>query len=55
MVEDAELTRARKDLERAFPRATVPEVSERKRGDLPDSGFDSPAAEFTSAQGALGQ
>ncbi|EKT76755.1 acetolactate synthase 1 catalytic subunit [Rhodococcus opacus M213] len=26
MVEDAEFTRARKDLERAFPRATVPEV-----------------------------
>ncbi|WP_255221593.1 hypothetical protein [Rhodococcus wratislaviensis] len=39
MVEDAEFTRARKDLERAFPRATVPEVSERKRRDLsiPDS------------------
>ncbi|ANS31141.1 hypothetical protein R1CP_32590 [Rhodococcus opacus] len=35
MVEDAEFTRARKDLERAFPRATVPEVSERKRRDLP--------------------
>jgi hypothetical protein len=35
MVEDAEFTRARKDLERAFPRATVPEVSERKRRELP--------------------
>lgn len=35
MVEDAEFTRARKDLERAFPRATVPEVSERKRRALP--------------------
>ncbi|MFD7011189.1 hypothetical protein [Rhodococcus jostii] len=35
MVEDAEFTRARKDLERAFPRATVPEVSQRKRRELP--------------------
>ncbi|MDV6283583.1 hypothetical protein [Rhodococcus jostii] len=35
MVEDAEFTRARKDLERAFPRAAVPEVSERKRRELP--------------------
>ncbi|MDF3313062.1 hypothetical protein P3H15_50025 [Rhodococcus sp. T2V] len=35
MVEDAEFTRARKDLERAFPRTTVPEVSERKRRALP--------------------
>ncbi|RYD13991.1 MAG: hypothetical protein EOP90_15705 [Lysobacteraceae bacterium] len=35
MVEDADFTRARKDLERAFPRATVPEVSERKRRELP--------------------
>ncbi len=35
MVEDAEFTRARKDLEWAFPRATVPEVSDRKRRDLP--------------------
>jgi hypothetical protein len=35
MVEDAEFTRARKDLERAFPRATVPEVSDRKSRDLP--------------------
>lgn len=35
MVEDAEFTRARKDLERAFPRATVPEVPVRKRRELP--------------------
>ncbi|QYA99734.1 hypothetical protein I1A62_00680 (plasmid) [Rhodococcus sp. USK10] len=35
MVEDAEFTRARKDLERAFPRTTVPEFSERKRRGLP--------------------
>ncbi|MFD7012415.1 hypothetical protein [Rhodococcus jostii] len=35
MVEDAAFARARKDLERAFPRATVPEVSDRKRRDLP--------------------
>lgn len=35
MVEDTEFTRARKDLERAFPRTTVPEVSERKRRELP--------------------
>ncbi|ABH00739.1 hypothetical protein RHA1_ro11092 (plasmid) [Rhodococcus jostii RHA1] len=39
MVEDAEFTRARNDLERAFPRTTVPEVSEHKRRELliPDS------------------
>ncbi|MDF3311567.1 hypothetical protein P3H15_42065 [Rhodococcus sp. T2V] len=35
MVEDAAFTRARKDLERAFPRTAVPEVSERKRRELP--------------------
>ncbi|WAM19176.1 hypothetical protein [Rhodococcus sp. JS3073] len=35
MVEDAAFTRARKDIERAFPRATFPEVSERKRRELP--------------------
>ncbi|MFE7421029.1 hypothetical protein [Rhodococcus sp. NPDC057529] len=35
MVEDAEFTRARKDLERAFPRTMVPEVSVRERRALP--------------------
>ena len=35
MVEDSQFTRARKDLERAFPRTTVPEVSDRKRRELP--------------------
>lgn len=35
MVEAAEFTRARKDLERAFPRPTVPQVNDRKRRTLP--------------------
>ncbi|MGC0367111.1 hypothetical protein ABH922_005163 [Rhodococcus sp. 27YEA15] len=36
MVELAALTRARKDLERAFPRASVEQVSVRKRRLLPE-------------------
>ncbi|QHE73532.1 hypothetical protein [Rhodococcus sp. WAY2] len=35
MVEDSAFTRARKDLERAFPRAAVADVSARKRRQLP--------------------
>lgn len=35
MVEDGAYTRARKDLERAYPRSTVREVNERKRRTLP--------------------
>lgn len=35
LVEDGRFTRARKDLERAFPRARVPEVDKRKHRPLP--------------------
>ncbi|WP_241962098.1 hypothetical protein [Rhodococcus opacus] len=38
MVEDSAFTRARKDLERAFPRAAVADVSPRKRRQLPIPG-----------------